>query len=1142
MKYLDVIGLHDYFSPYYVMGNESEDYWKQFIPNEGFNGLLKQVLSAVDTNDTSLRKSFWIQGSFGTGKSHAAGVVKQLLWQDWDKISDYVEDQISDAQVKSKLSNFRKKKKLLPIVISGIGSVIDHRSFSLEIERAVKHALKGDKELSVKSDFEKYIEKAANGTMPCEFLIENDEELGLYVNNKEEIINELKAESIKFIRLLENALSKQNIHYSHSNITQWLVEINQEVIDKGIADGIIIYWDEFTTIMDFSAHNQNADSVGAAIINIIQSIAELSVRNNIYLYLISHRKPEHYDRARSREDIQKMRDRFYNISYEIEPITTFHILSAAIKKINKEAWHTEKDNTYTAFPALNNLVSKLTDNHSSNTKEAVKNLFPIHPYSAYLSTFIARNIGSANRSVFEFLHNKEHGFGRFLSEEIQTGTLLTADYLWDYFAESFEQDPKGDFRQILDKYRLYGDRMKNEGDAYLKVFKSILLLNVLYKKIDISSISNSYVTPSITNILSLFSGLPFENQVPDILSYICEKEIIEKTPTNYFLIEFSSLPYHEVEKEKQNLQNTYNNDIVKILTDIKLKKELEDRIFNETIYRANEVLFLSSTTTYNEHVLKTRLLSTSSFQKSYTLHIAFFLSKTNEDKDKTIGYIEKLSKDEDLNNIIFVFADEVFGESNYDKFIDFIARKQVSDTHRYEEQAMNYQNYATQHIEKWINTIKERNVTVFFRGKENKILANELGANINKQYAPDIFSKGIDSLSIHKNIWKELKAKATSSIEKVLFPNDRAELQNNLSKGVDSYLLSIFQNSQKEFVVDYDLNIRTDIDTSNHPLRMLQNYVEEVLDKQRKKAQFNLGKELEDLKTMPFGLFKNMPNMALIGFVFRKYVDDDLQTADTGRQIGKEAMRDLIAELFENWDGKSNQNKLQLRFGSKEERKLKLKLIRLFDLKDVDSIIDSRFAIREYINRYAKYPLWSIWYFTHNENIKKTVDEMQNLMSSFAKDLDNSLIKKVLDAVDTFDYELRDDLKPENFKTGFINFIRQIPNIQVTDSDINDILTNLKQNLGGDIWSWEKDKVQDKVLIWYLQKKTPPPPTPILPKPTGSNNVVAEPPINNLKKKSVITNIRNSKLGEHELKEKVIAILEKHPEIQSVFEQYFNEE
>jgi len=1139
MKYSDIIGLHDYFAPYYIMGSETADYWKQFIPNEGFNTLLKQVLNAVDTNDAGLRKSFWIQGSFGTGKSHAAGVVKQLLWQDWDKISDYVDDQISDIQLKSKLSNFRKKKKLLPIVISGIGSVIDHRSFSLEIERAVKRALKDHKELPVKSDFEKYIEKAANGTMPCEFLIENDEELGLYVNSKDEIIKELKAESIKFIRLLDNALSKQNIHYSHSNITQWLIEINQEVVNKGIADGIIIYWDEFTTIMDFSAHNQNADSIGAAIINIIQSIAELSAHNNIYLYLISHRKPEHYDRVRSREDIQKMRGRFHNISYEIEPITTFHILSAAIKKINKDAWNTEKDNIYAAFPALDNLILKLTDNHSSNTKEAVKNLFPIHPYSAYLSTFIARNIGSANRSVFEFLHNKELGFGSFLNKEVANGTLLTADYLWDYFAESFEQDPKGDFRQILDKYRLYSDKMEAEGDAYLKVFKSILLLNVLYKKIDISSISNSYVTPSVANISSLFIGLPFENQVPNILNYIYEKEIIEKTPTDYFLIEFSSLPYHEVEKEKQNLQNTYNNDIVKILTNIDLRKELEDRIFNDTIYRANEVLFLSSTTTYNEHVLKTRLLNSVFFQKSYTLHIAFFLSKTNEDKEKTIDYIEKLSKDEDLSNIIFVFADEVLGESNYDKFIDFIARKQVSDTHRYEEQAMNYQNYASQHIEKWINIIKERTVTVFFRGKETKLLANELGANINKQYASEIFSKGIDSLNIHKNIWKELKAKTTSSIEKTLFPNDRTELQNNLAKGVDSYLLSIFQNPQKEFIVDDNLELKTDIDISNHPLKILQDYVDEILDKQRKKSQFNLGKKLEELKAMPFGLYKNMPNMAMLGFVFRKYINDDLQTADLGRQIGKDAMRDLIAELFENWEGKSNQNKLQLRFGSKEERKLKLKLIRLFDLKDVDSIIDSRYAIREYINRYAKYPLWSMWYFTNNENIKRTVEEMQNLLSSFAKDLDNALIKNVLDAVDTFDYELRDDLKPENFKTGFISFIRQIPNIHVADSDINDILLNLKQNLGGDIWSWEKDKVQDKVTIWYLQKNAIP--TPALSKPTPTN-VVAEPPVKNPYKKSVIANIRNSQLGENGLKEKVISILENHPEIQHIFEQYFNEE
>ena len=1139
MKYSEIVGIQEYFESFYNIENETGSYWKRFIPNTRFYDLLREVLSCVETNDTGLRKSFWIQGTFGTGKSHAAGVVKHLLWEEWDDISEYVEDQITDTLVKSKLINFRKKKKLLPIVIKGIQNITDHRAFALEIEKAVKNTLrKLNANISVKSDFEKLIEKAENGIMPCDMLIE-DEELGLYVNSKQEIIEMLKAENTKFMRMLESALSRLETFYSQSDITQWLKEINHEIVKEGIADGIIIYWDEFTTVMDFASHNQNADSVGAAIINIIQSIAELSVKDNIYLYLISHRKAEHYDRANSREDIQKMRDRFCNITYEIEPITTFHIISAAIKKIDKNIWSQEKDNTFNTYPQLNELVTQLTNNHSSATKEVVKNLYPIHPYSAYLSTFIARNMGSANRSIFEFLNNDE-GFKKFLNEDVALGIQLTADYLWDYFAESFEQDPKGDFRQIIDKYRLHADNLKNKGESYLKVFKSILLLNVLYKKIDVSAITTSYVAPSIINISSLFIGLSFENEIPVILSYIDENEIIPKTPSDYFLIEFSSLPFHEVEKEKTALKSTYINDVVKILADTKLKGELETRIFKDNIYRSNEVVFISSSINLNEHILRNKLTSQSTFHKPYTLRIAFFLSRTIEDKDKTISLIEKLSNEPELSDIIFVSSDEVMGENSFERFVDFIARKQVSDNHRYEEQAMNYQNYAVEHVEKWVNLIKERNLTIYFRGNENKVLAEEAGMQINKKYACEIFSKGIDCLSLHKNVWKEQRA--TSSIEKVMFSDDRTDLQSKLNKGVDMYLLPVFQNSQKEFIINDSLEIKNNIDVE-HPLILIQNFVDDILDKQRKKAQFNLGKELEELKMQPFGLYKNMPNMALLGLVFRKYINDDLQTADAGRQIGKEAMRDIVANLFDYWEGKATQNKLQLRFGSKEERKLKLKLIQLFNLNNVDSIIDSRFAIRRYIHETAMYPLWSIRYYSQNEDVLTTIVEMQNLMSSFAKDLDNNLIKKTLDAVETFGYELRDELKPENFRTGFINFLYQIPKVQITDFDITSILSYLKSNLGGEIWTWEEDKVQDKVRLWYYEVKNVPtttvsePDKPTTTNPTGTDKTSMPTGTNG---KTIIENIQNSTYGEQELKRRIIRILENHPELQSIFQQYFS--
>lgn len=110
MKYSEIIGLQEYFHPVFNIENETINYWKQFIPNEQFYEVLRKTLSAIDTSEPSLRKSIWIQGTFGTGKSHAASVIKHLLFDDFKEVEDYINENIDDSSLKSKIKNFRVQK------------------------------------------------------------------------------------------------------------------------------------------------------------------------------------------------------------------------------------------------------------------------------------------------------------------------------------------------------------------------------------------------------------------------------------------------------------------------------------------------------------------------------------------------------------------------------------------------------------------------------------------------------------------------------------------------------------------------------------------------------------------------------------------------------------------------------------------------------------------------------------------------------------------------------------------------------------------------------------------------------------------------------------------------------------------------
>ncbi len=156
-KYNEIIGLNDYFQPAYDLTNEVGTYWKQFIPNEKFFAVLTSALNSLEGKRADEKKSLWLQGAYGTGKSHAVAVVKHLLFDESEEIKEFIGN-FEDTQLKPRILNFRNKFRVFPVVIKGLSNVSDNRTFALVIETAVKDALKKNQiEISTKSDFERMI-------------------------------------------------------------------------------------------------------------------------------------------------------------------------------------------------------------------------------------------------------------------------------------------------------------------------------------------------------------------------------------------------------------------------------------------------------------------------------------------------------------------------------------------------------------------------------------------------------------------------------------------------------------------------------------------------------------------------------------------------------------------------------------------------------------------------------------------------------------------------------------------------------------------------------------------------------------------------------------------------------------------------
>jgi len=432
---------------------------------------------------------------------------------------------------------------------------------------------------------------------------------------------------------------------------------------------------------------------------------------------------------------------------------------------------------------------------------------------------------------------------------------------------------------------------------------------------------------------------------------------------------------------------------------------------------------------------------------------------------------------------------------------------------------------------------------IIFRDKDDKHLSTQIGSIINRSYSPVIFSKGIDNISDlyrNANVWKFQTAIKAAEI--FIFADNRTELEEKTSSGPNVYLKYLVKDKEGEYIISDNLMLKPDGDP-NHTLNIIQSDIDTKFAKLKQRSLFNIGEELSFLTEAPFGLYTNMPNMALMGFVLRKYIGE-LYVADVGRPIEKDEMRDLIGYMFSFWQDKRNQNKLNVRFGSKEERELKNILLDLFDLKDYNSITDTRWAIVNYVKTIAKYPIWSLKYYAEGKNIALVIDEILKLIYNSTNEIDVKLISGVLEKIKEYRFELKLALKPENFHIGFLFFLQSVDDgITITEVNFNEVTDYLISNMQEEIGLWKEDNVKLKVYQWHTHKNQPSPnPTPPN-NPDTPQNPDTPTPIPTPEREKIIYKVRNFNRGEQELKNRIVKMVEENPhfsQLISLIDKYFS--
>ncbi len=1081
--YWDAIQIRE-GKPAYNIEMEEKGNWETFLPNRQFNEILVKTLGAVRNNDLDKHRSLWIAGTYGTGKSHAGAVLKHLLCDEVDDIRQWVDDEYKEEQynlLRKQIYDIRGKKRLLPVTLVGQCGISNKEDLALTLQTRIQGALQAAGiELDIHTDYDNYIQHIADNADFWDMTIAGDGELRSVAPDRKRLVQLLKQCDSATLRTVKDACRRRglSVRLKQENLGRWFFEVQDKLREKSDRCGLLVVWDEFTDVM-------NSD-LGSSLLVELQLLAEeaMNTKNDSYFLFISH--PSALDRLTAQERTKTM-GRYHYMHYNMEPVSAFKIMSRKFRQIKPL---NEISASATFFFNARELYHELaqTSANPAETENDLKTVFPMHPATANLATYYAREVGSSSRSVFDFLASDP--VRNFLNDPVafKQGETLTADYLWDYIAPEMQQNVSK-FGVVTERYNSYEKTVANQGDAAMRVFKGILLLNAFN-----NIANNETVTPCEENIARLFVGTTVETQLMDILNWMNETGVIQRSPAGLYEIRFSALPLAEVSSIKDNLKLTEFRYTYNILRSTSTARNIiERRLANVARPYWLELFSLDT----NEYTLLSSIDRVFKNAKEYELHLAVFFGRNADELSELRQVAEKASKEEDgrFSNVIFIVMDKTMGNSEYDRFIEYQANAQCAQRHGFADQMTSHSENADKIVKDWIDAAMKDVVYFYMGGETENQNGNKLASFINASIAPLLYPSGPEGLEwirtkYSKTYWEKKFARAT--VEAVLQYSTKQEVIDHC-KGPAMHVPFLLQDS-----VDENLQLKSDVDP-NHPLVKVYKFVKSKIDHADKQANFNLAYQFEGLTKSPYGLYPSYAGMGMLAFALRQYVGKIFDLNGKPR-TAKHLVEDVV-ECFKVWDGGGNKNKLDFKFQTKEEGQLAKSFIGLFKLNtlkeyhDVTSLTDARWALTHAYLKEKGAPLWALKYCSAMPN-NAMRDTLCSLIDNILKICEPDgmknpvLIAETLDQMKQYDIDFRGLLltneKHNNFAEGYDQFLFNQGMVNLQPAELNEAKLYIQQNMQAEVGLWTEAEVEDKLKNWRLSTipvQSQPPVQPLPPQP-----------------------------------------------------------
>lgn len=1040
------------------------DLWKKFYPHPSFVNLLK---ATTDVLKRKYKLSVWVDGAYGTGKSHAVLTLKKLLEASEEETKAYFEKYGLDNFLCKDLMAQKEAGKILVCHRYGSSDISNDTDLIVALQEGIEKALadngiENQANTSLKNSLIRYFENS-----------ENKQSFDIYAagtykdvlggDMAENILEKLKTyEDDALRKLIAKIFKVPVVRGSFSMNTGEMCDWIREVIEKNNLYNLVFIWDEFSEYFENNLHHLTG----------FQQIVELSATAPFCLMIVTHKAEGYF--SDSDPDKKKIIDRFVPpVHISLPENIAFALMHEAMKVTDDdelaEKWEKNKKSLKTRTNS-----SRTTVKNAINLSDSdLSNVLPIHPYAALLLQHISIYYTSTARSMFNFIKNDEgdnvKAFQWFIDnyDFSSQNPFITIDMLWSFFYENGQDKLASGIKEVLGCYTAKMDRELIEDEK--RVLKTILLLQAVSDRM---SGNKDIFLPNDKNLTMAFEGTDIELSARNIAKKLLNTHIVTRTPLTGEVFSYcckntgasiDSTPFIK------DAQNKSTKDL-SFMTGCELRSTVE----LSGALKARYNLAYATVTDFDGEIKK----ANNPDSASNKLYAIVTIARDDNERavlQKKIKVFYELNTNSDV--VVIDTSNTILGEANYNEFVENYAMALAignSDIN----QRKTYEGYAIDVLKNWAKKIKTGDFYVYSRyvkdgdRSTNFTDLTEKLMEINKFHYPECLEAAFPNVLNTMYDANSLAAGATCGINeetKGTFrsANEATKLENALK---DAWKIEDYWKSSHSYIAN------------------LKNSVVDIIeDVFKDHDRVSISHIYNILKMEPYGFMPCNLTAFILGFVLKEYANtvysySDNMTTDT---LDTEKLATMISEVIkqENTPDKRYKDKYIVTL-TEAERAFNKATSEAFgiDPKYCVSVTDTRSRIREQMKTFS-FPIWLIEYSIDDVSFRTSKDKVCSLIDSYCslannqndgKGKSDSDIALEIGDMCIAEKDIVEDLKSillkDICKKGMQKYLEiyaggKLVSIANAVGDGGQYINHLEYKFSSDAanWVWNKDTVHSKI-------------------------------------------------------------------------------